>query len=70
MSEITKVKMLIELETKAAQRALYDPAIVANHASITSRMERLADHISALKHAGLHEIVHDVLCSEHMWKEI
>ncbi|GCE22230.1 hypothetical protein [Dictyobacter kobayashii] len=68
MSEVAKVKLQIDLEAEATQRALYDPAIVANHTSITIRMERLADHISALEHAGLHEIAHDVLCQDSLWK--
>jgi uncharacterized protein YbbK (DUF523 family) len=57
MSEIAKFREQQELRDQAARQGLYGLAVVANHASITARMERGADHLLKLISEGKHEEV-------------
>jgi hypothetical protein len=52
ISEIAKLRLRIEEEYTAAQRALFDPAMVGKHEFITARMENM--HVA---HVGLQAIV-------------
>jgi hypothetical protein len=51
-SEITHLRNTIEEEYRAAQRALYEPAMVGKHEFITKRMENM--HVA---HVELQAIV-------------
>ncbi len=51
-SEIARFKKNYALERQAAQRGLNGLAIVANHASITARMEKKADRLLRLIEEG------------------
>jgi hypothetical protein len=54
-SEVAKFKEQQALRDEAARQGLYGLAVVANHASITARMERGADKLLTLIEAGKHE---------------
>ncbi len=54
-SEVAKFRQDQALQDEAARQGLYGLAVVANHASITARMERGADHLLKLIEAGKHE---------------
>lgn len=41
ISEVAQLRVRIEAEYIAAQRALYDPAMIAKHEFITKRMENM-----------------------------
>jgi len=45
-SDVARFRQQQELEEEAAKRGLYGPAVVANHESITARMERDAERIN------------------------
>jgi hypothetical protein len=54
-SEIARFRQEQALQEQAAQQGLYGFAAVANHSSITARMERGAEHLLALFAEGKHE---------------
>jgi hypothetical protein len=47
-SEVARFRQNQALQEQAVHQALYGPAAVASHASITARMERGADRLLAL----------------------
>jgi hypothetical protein len=47
-SEVARLREQIALEYEAAQRGLSGTAITASHQSITTRMERMWDHLQEL----------------------
>jgi hypothetical protein len=67
LSDVAKTRQQIELEREAAIGALKAPAVVANHAAITARMERMTVHIQALVKAGLHKEAEMVCTSDDLW---
>jgi hypothetical protein len=54
-SEVARLREHIDLEEQASRLGLYGPAIVANHASNTVRMQQGAERILGLFRAGKHE---------------
>ena len=68
-SEVARTRERIDLQIEAARRALHAPAVVANHQSITARMERMAIHLQALVHAGLIEEAETFCTSDHLWEQ-
>ncbi len=53
-SEVARLLQQIALEYEAAQRGLVGPAIVANHESITRRMENIEAYREQLaQHVGI-----------------
>jgi hypothetical protein len=54
-SEIARFRQAQALEEQAAQQGLYGFAAVADHRSITARMERGAERLLALFAEGKHE---------------
>ena len=56
MSEITSLMQQITAEQESAYRALYSPAIVANHDAILTHMQQGAEEtLLPLFQAGRHE---------------
>ena len=56
-SEIARFRQEQTLQEQAAQQALYGFAVVANHSSITARMERGAEYLLTLLEEGKYEEV-------------
>ncbi len=54
-SEVARLREQLALEEQASRLGLYGPAIVANHASTTARMQQGAERILGLFRAGKHE---------------
>ena len=52
LSEVAHFREQQALEEQAVQQGLYGPAIVANHASITARMEKGATYMLQLLSEG------------------
>ena len=53
-SEVARLMQQIALEYEAAQRGLSGPAVVANHESITRRMENIGIyHEQLAQHVGI-----------------
>jgi hypothetical protein len=66
-SEVARIRQQIDLQREAAIRGLHAPAIVANHQTITARMERMTVHLLALERAGLHKEAEIVCKSDDLW---
>jgi len=67
-SEVTRMRQQIDLEHEAAQRGLIGLSSgTAQHAFITARMMRLAQHIEHLKEQGKHEEVRAILLNDDLW---
>ena len=64
-SEVAQMRERLALEEQSSRLGLYGPAIVANHASITARMERGAKRIFALLEQGKREEAHALLNTEY-----
>jgi hypothetical protein len=69
-TDVTRTRQEIDLRIEAARRALHAPAAVANHQSITARMERLAVHLQALERAGLHTELKEVIDADDLWEQV
>ena len=69
LGEVARTRQEIDLRINSARRALHAPAVVANHQSITARMERMAIHLQALVHAGLIEEAETFCTSDHLWEQ-
>ncbi len=54
-SEVARLREQLALEEQASRLGLYGPAIVANHASTTARMQQGAERILGLFREGKHE---------------
>ena len=54
-SEVARIRQQIDQEVAACKLAMNGYAAVANHSSITARMERGADRLLALFAEGKHE---------------
>ncbi len=67
-SELAQKLRQIDLENEAAQRGLHGVAIVANHESITARMEQQCGQLQAFERAGRHEEVRALLMSDELWE--
>ena len=57
MSEVARFRQNQALQEQSAHQALYGFATIANHASITARMERGAEHLLSLLEQGKYEEV-------------
>ncbi len=57
VSDVARFRQQQELQEDAAKRGLYGPAVVANHESITARMQRGAEYLLQLIQEGKHEQV-------------
>ena len=69
-SEVTKLRQQIDLEHEAAQQGLTGLSSgTVQHAFITARMMRMAQHIQQLKEQGKHEEVQALLLNDDLWTE-
>ena len=63
-SEVARLREQLALEEQASRWGLYGPAVVANHASNTVRMQQGAERILGLLRQGKREEADAILNSE------
>ena len=66
-SEVAQFRQRQMLEEQAARLGLEGLAVVASHASITARMERMGRYIQQLTEQGKHEEVRAILLNDDLW---
>ena len=66
-SEVARLREQIDLEKQASRWGLYGPAVVANHASNTVRMQQGAERILGLLQQGKLEEA-DALLNSEFWE--
>ena len=69
-SEVARLREHLALEEQASRLGLYGPAIVANHASTTARMQQGAERIVGLLRQGKCEEADAILNSEYWEGEV
>jgi hypothetical protein len=67
MSDVARMRELISQETVAAKNGIGSFALVANHAAITARMERMADRLQALFANGKDKEARSLLEDDNLW---
>ncbi len=67
LSEVAQFREEQALRDQSAHWGLYGPAVVANHASVTARMQQGAERILGLFREGKHEEA-EALMSTDSWE--